>query len=490
MDQVLSAPLLIVLAAAVVAFGIAWLIRSLIANRAMDRFERAAAEETRSLRLASNQLRAQLARLTEDLGTARSELDVSQESAQRVGAELDVQLRALEEARSQRNFLDLELGRVRVNGARLTERIEELAPLGGMVLSLENEITAERARTGAIVRKLEDVVAQKNALESDRTRVAAEVEGLEQRLRDAARVTNEESERRARQLEAWQAERAKLRIELADADQRHRAVLAALQDAELERDEARRRIRAVEVAAQSRDAAHESTVGALEAQVARLEPLRRQLEDREQLIRVLAAERDARIGELERAERMATDVSGRRDARIRALEAEQAELNQVRARLAALEPRLSKVTRERDQLAATVQRYVAELETQKAEAKDRDARFRMLAEEFRSTTSAMGQEIAGLKAHMEGLEAQLQNGPDAGDTLAADDLKRIRGIGPTLERVLNAEGVYLYRQIATWTPDDVARIAERLRAFPDRIHRDDWIASARSEHVRKYGEEP
>jgi predicted flap endonuclease-1-like 5' DNA nuclease len=496
MDQDLPAPLLIALAAALAAFGLAWLIRSLLANRALERFERATAEEIRSLGLASNQLRAQLARLTEDLTTARSELAVSQDATQRLGAELEVQLRALDEARNQRNFLELELGRVQVNAARLTERIEQLAPLGGRVEALDNEVAAERGRTGAIVRKLEEVVAQKKALESDRSRLAGEVEALGQQLREAARAMSEESERRARQLDGWQAERAKLRIELADADERHRGVLAVLQETQQAREEARSRIRAVEIAAQARDSEREAAIGALEAQVARLDPLRRQLEDRELLVRVLAAERDARSAELDQVQRAATDASGRRDARIRALETEQVELNQVRARLAELEPKLSKATRERDQLAATLQRYVAELETQKAEAKDRDARFRMLAEEFRGTTSARDQEIAGLKAHMEGLEAQLQNGPasierfSSAGTLLADDLKRIRGIGPTLERVLNAEGVYLYRQIATWTAEDVARIAERLRAFPDRIHRDEWIASARTEHVRKYGEEP
>jgi predicted flap endonuclease-1-like 5' DNA nuclease len=480
----LSAPLPIALAAGLVFFLIAWIVRSRIARRVLERLDRATGEELRASRLAANQVRAQLAHLTDDLATTRSQLGLSQEYARRVGAELDVQLRALEDTRGQRNFLDLELSRVQANAGRLTERIEQLAPLVGTVQGLEREVAAQNARATVLARKLEDVVGQKNLLESEQTRAAMQVEALEHQLREAARVAKEEFDRRARQLESWQAERARLRAEIAGADERHRSALAALTDALGERDEARARIRAVEVAAQSRQAEQEAAVGALTAQVSRLEPLRRQLEDREQLIRLVATERDARSAELERAHRAAGEATERQVARIRALEAEVGDANQARARLAELEPRLSKVTRERDQLSATLQRYLAEVETQRSEAKDRDARFRILAEEFRGTSSAKDQEIAGLKAHLEGLETQLQTRE------GADDLKRIRGIGPALERVLNEEGIYLYRQIATWTADDVARIAERLRAFPDRIHRDEWIASARTEHVRKYGEDP
>jgi predicted flap endonuclease-1-like 5' DNA nuclease len=105
--------------------------------------------------------------------------------------------------------------------------------------------------------------------------------------------------------------------------------------------------------------------------------------------------------------------------------------------------------------------------------------------------AARDQELTGLRAHLEGLEAQLhERVVSAVQDRSRDDLQVIRGIGPALERVLNDEGIYLYRQIATWSADDVARIAERLRAFPDRILRDDWVGSARRAHLTKYGEEP
>ncbi|MFQ5622971.1 MAG: 50S ribosomal protein L21 [Paracoccaceae bacterium] len=59
----------------------------------------------------------------------------------------------------------------------------------------------------------------------------------------------------------------------------------------------------------------------------------------------------------------------------------------------------------------------------------------------------------------------------------ADDLKKIAGVGPKLEQVLNENGVFHFWQIAEWTGDDVAYMDEKL-SFKGRIGRDDWVAKA------------
>lgn len=61
----------------------------------------------------------------------------------------------------------------------------------------------------------------------------------------------------------------------------------------------------------------------------------------------------------------------------------------------------------------------------------------------------------------------------------ADDLKRIKGVGPALEGRLNDLGVFHYAQIAAWGPDEVAWVDGHLK-FRGRIERDDWIAQART----------
>lgn len=60
----------------------------------------------------------------------------------------------------------------------------------------------------------------------------------------------------------------------------------------------------------------------------------------------------------------------------------------------------------------------------------------------------------------------------------ADDLKRIRGIGPQNERRLNSLGIHHFSQIAAWTAEN-ARWAGSFLAFQGRIEREDWIGQAK-----------
>ncbi|MEP2031046.1 MAG: 50S ribosomal protein L21 [Paracoccaceae bacterium] len=62
-------------------------------------------------------------------------------------------------------------------------------------------------------------------------------------------------------------------------------------------------------------------------------------------------------------------------------------------------------------------------------------------------------------------------------TATADDLKKLSGVGPALEKKLLAAGVTTFAQIAAWTEDDVAAMDEQL-SFKGRIEREGWIAQA------------
>ena len=61
----------------------------------------------------------------------------------------------------------------------------------------------------------------------------------------------------------------------------------------------------------------------------------------------------------------------------------------------------------------------------------------------------------------------------------ADDLTRIKGIGPKLEIMLHDLGVYTFAQIATWSDDEIDRVDDNLTAFKGRARRDDWRDQAR-----------
>ncbi|MES2493123.1 MAG: helix-hairpin-helix domain-containing protein [Pseudomonadota bacterium] len=61
----------------------------------------------------------------------------------------------------------------------------------------------------------------------------------------------------------------------------------------------------------------------------------------------------------------------------------------------------------------------------------------------------------------------------------ADDLTRIKGIGPKLSTLLASLGVTSYAQIAAWEEEDLARVDAQLGTFAGRPVRDQWIAQAR-----------
>lgn len=60
----------------------------------------------------------------------------------------------------------------------------------------------------------------------------------------------------------------------------------------------------------------------------------------------------------------------------------------------------------------------------------------------------------------------------------ADDLQKIRGIGPVMERLLNEIGIYHYNQLARMNESDCIWIADRIKTFPKRIKRDRWQQQA------------
>jgi predicted flap endonuclease-1-like 5' DNA nuclease len=79
-------------------------------------------------------------------------------------------------------------------------------------------------------------------------------------------------------------------------------------------------------------------------------------------------------------------------------------------------------------------------------------------------------------AEADGKKPELLSAPK-GD---ADDLKKIKGVGPGLEKALNEMGVYHFDQIARWTADEVAWVDQNLVQFKGRASRDDWVDQAKT----------
>jgi len=71
-----------------------------------------------------------------------------------------------------------------------------------------------------------------------------------------------------------------------------------------------------------------------------------------------------------------------------------------------------------------------------------------------------------------------------------DDLQQIFGVGPVISKMLYKMKITSFRQVARFTPQDIATVEKALEFFPDRIVRDDWMSSARELNIEKYGFDP
>ncbi len=63
--------------------------------------------------------------------------------------------------------------------------------------------------------------------------------------------------------------------------------------------------------------------------------------------------------------------------------------------------------------------------------------------------------------------------------VGADDLLKIKGIGPSLNAMLISLGVSRFDQIASWDEQAIAEIDSHLGAFSGRIHRESWVEQAK-----------
>ena len=61
----------------------------------------------------------------------------------------------------------------------------------------------------------------------------------------------------------------------------------------------------------------------------------------------------------------------------------------------------------------------------------------------------------------------------------ADNLKKIKGVGPKLEKLCNRLGFWHFHQIANWSDDEVAWVDANLEGFKGRVTRDNWVEQAK-----------
>ena len=351
------------------------------------------------------------------------------------------------------NELETEL---RVKGQALDAAIYELKVKASAVMALESkvssleslghctqeELASRQERIDRLQRELKESEARS---QSSRAEFEAQLERLADQETTLAAFANEVRQANAarnkaqEELAAKEQELGDLQQQYSEADQ-WREEIGRLRAKIEELEPAQGRVHWLEVQLSERDAQHRRLVHRLEEDLAARD--RRLAEQSEQTH--LLAERDRRIG---------------------ALEQRLTELHALQAELAGQ----AKIMGDQEEEISRLRKRLGEV---RAALRIRDDG---------------GSVVARPNGPANQLSLQMPP-PKASPVPRKDDLKKIQGISPAIERALNKMGTFTYVQIARWKASDIARIAKKLDNLPGRVKPDHWIAGAKKQHREKYGE--
>jgi predicted flap endonuclease-1-like 5' DNA nuclease len=433
------------LVAAGIGGAVGWLLRHLSAGQLAQQFM----DVTSTLRLKEQTLE----KLQYELNAQAAATQIL-ESKMIESEELDESTRQELSARNDRlQALQEELA---VRTQRLTVLEAEEASVRRR--AREYDAAAAAAQAGDVQQLHLTSQAAQQALESNEQ----ERQNLQRRVVELEATVAEADRLRARveELEPAQGRVHWLEVQLCDRDAEHRAALHQLDSQLAERDRRIGELEPLTQRLQEQQASltqwetkyahtltqHEAQIAKLQKQFAAQDQLRAQLLRDEQLLH----ERDERIGGLQH--------------QIQKLEAQQQDLA-AQVKLAG--DKQEEITRLRKRL----------VEVQAALRIKTDGEAVAPRQKTRQNGSQLSLQMEQAKA--------AKGGQKDGQK---DDLSKIHGIGPVFARTLNKMGLYTFVQIARWKPEDIDKVAKKLYTAPDRIKRDKWIAEAKKEHFRKYGE--
>ncbi len=438
---------------------VGWLLRTGLAVRSRVLAVRAATAQADGLETELAGLRLTLQAASAERDSLVDQLGAAVRASQALRAESEAQARAVEEIRGERDRATARADQAVAAQRGLPERVSELESMVAEMDELRREVRLLADQRTGLANRLEQLTRHFNRIDGERTHAVLLVETVERQFKQLAASASA-----TRALQA--TELLDLKRQLEGSTRANEELRSRVAAAESERDELTRRQihveadrRAAALSHQEALAALQAELGAVQALAERAGPLRRQLEDREGLVRSVASERDEATRALVHREReWIVQVSD--------LETEVVRLEALLQRAGTAEALLAVSNRERDDFAAALRTARVEIATLATEIKDRDHRFRALLDDRRQFAEASQDQIAHL------LEQTRR---------AGDDLKRISGIGPHLEGRLKAHGITTFRQIAQWSDSDIERISKELGPFAHRIRRDRWVEQAQRE---------
>jgi predicted flap endonuclease-1-like 5' DNA nuclease len=145
--------------------------------------------------------------------------------------------------------------------------------------------------------------------------------------------------------------------------------------------------------------------------------------------------------------------------------------NRARFLLESHQKEIRKLSNEKERLKEefiSIQAYIEELKNEKSQLKRK-------TEQLERNLQFSQDNVLSLKSNLENAKFTKSFALPP-----KDDLKLIHGIGPALEKKLNALGIYSFRQISEFTHRTISEITEAIKFFPGRIERDNWVSQARN----------
>ena len=389
----------------------------------------------------------------------------------------------------------------------------ELVEREGHMNALKTDLASERGRVTATQDDLDEASRALAGLESEKERTLEKVSQLDERLAGALERSDRfEIDLRSSKAALHKAQRENVELLAqrdglaADRDRLEVELAARAEEMSARRTE-HEKLTSRLTGLQGSVSDLERTLGTREARIAELEPLQAQVLEAQAGLQVQAAENQAERAQIdEEMQRLRVRV-GEMQGLEQQLRDRFAEIESLRAQVARMEPlatELDAARTESGQLLAQVERLDGLAEQRRREKDAMQGRVKELTGQVsdsrppnrrsarcpvRSPTSgaaamelrARNAELLILRARVHELEKRPKPGPD--------DLKRIKGIGPTLERLLHSLGVRTYAEIAGWDEAAVARMDARLEEFKGRIAREGWVDQARSLQFAKFGQE-
>ncbi|MBX3305579.1 MAG: hypothetical protein KF751_05930 [Nitrospira sp.] len=365
---------------------------------------------------------------------------------------------------------------------RLRTQVEKLESAQARIHQLEVELSDREAAHRGIIQQLERSLAERdhriNEVDATAIAQADELRAAQQ----ACRAADQAREVMEQEVRVLREHIAQLNDGLADRD-RLRAQVAKLESAQ-------DRVHQLEVELSDREAGHRGMIQQLERSIVERD---RRIEELVP-ITLLLREKESELNEWGR--KYARTVQ-EHEGEVEKFQEQCAAQEQLRAQHLLDEQRLH----ERDEQIASLHRELHDLQAERQALSqevrlipEKDEHIDRLQKRLREMRAELRAKPASATAtsrptRQNGAETGSQGGTSkVSKDIQEDDLKKISGIGPIFAHTLNKMGTRTFIQIARWKPEDIAKIAKKLDTDPERIKRDNWIADAKKQHYRKYGE--